>query len=73
MNDKKKIEDELGISSTALNLKNLKWESIDKGSTTSSKESDMKSSSQSEDIKSETGFQVRVQISGFGNTQRTES
>ena len=63
MNDKKKIEDELGISSTALNLKNLKWEAIDKGSTTSSKESDMKSSSQSEDIKSETGFQVRVQIS----------
>ena len=63
MNDKKKIEEELGISSTALNLKNLKWESIDKGSTTSSKESDMKSSSQSEDIKSETGFQVRVQIS----------
>ena len=46
-----------------MNLKNLKWESIDKGSTTSSKESDMKSSSQSEDIKSETGFQVRVQIS----------
>ena len=63
MNDKKKIEDELGISSTALNLKNLKWESIDKGSTTSSKESDMNSSSQSEDIKSETSFQVRVQIS----------
>ena len=63
MNDKKKIEEELGISSTALNLKKLKWESIDKGSTTSSKESDMKSSSQSEDIKSETGFQVRVQIS----------
>ena len=63
MNDKKKIEDELGISSTALNLKNLKWESIDKGSMTSSKESDMKSSSQSENIKSETGFQVRVQIS----------
>ena len=63
MNDKKKIEEELGVSSTALNLKNLKWEAIDKGSTTSSKESDMKSSSQSEDIKSETGFQVRVQIS----------